>query len=398
MTNEATTDKPAHKALSAWEWLPAGLLAVLAIVFLATSAESGLHRFSLYIGLGLAPGVLWRLAGKSSWTVHRVCFAVVLVAYLFANPKLRPAATDLDKIVAHWRLVALGLAVSLSQPIWGALRLRLLLADSGIAIGFLPTLKLCLSGSFFNIFLPGATGGDLYRIYVLSAGERRRAGQAVAAITLDRFLGMPPLVLLVLAAAWLDRDFAFGQATLSSLMTFIVVTAVVCLGLMAYLWLGRGKLDKPPAPGEKAGRLRRLHRLLVSHVTAPATLPLTLFYGFWSHVAVIVACICFGRALGVEGIPVLRYFLLVPLASAINAIPGSPGGIGQGEIAMAALLDLAAPGMGNAQAGVVVMLLTRLANILIGLAGGVFYVLGGVDIRRAKAELDDFANETNPCP
>lgn len=43
---------------------------------------------------------------------------------------------------------------------------------------------------------------------------------------------------------------------------------------------------------------------------------------------------------------------------------------------MATLLEMAGPGDANAQAGVMIMLLFRITNMLMGLIGGIFYATG----------------------
>ena len=367
--------------LSPWEWLPAAAFACLIPLYLMAEPGGLAARFAFFVGLGLLPGVVWRLLGKSSWNVHRIGFAAGLVAFVLDNPELRPDAGTWRKIIDNWHLAALGFLVSFTQPVWGALRTRRLLNDTGVPIGFLGALKLILIGSFFNIFLPGSTGGDAYRVYAVTRDYQTRLSSAIASISLDRFLGLPSLILVVLLGMALDHKFFLANKTLSSLVPFITGAGAVCLILVLYLlfagWSHRRPDSRTQADdGQEKGWLGRLHRTLATNVKRPATLPLALFYGFMSHIACIVSCLLFGLALSVQGVEPLRYFLIVPMAMTINAIPGAPGGVGQGELAMATLLDWAGPGHGNLQLGVMVMLLFRLSNMAIGLGGGALYAFG----------------------
>jgi uncharacterized membrane protein YbhN (UPF0104 family) len=220
-------------------------------------------------------------------------------------------------------------------------------------------------------------------VYVLGCRNGTGIGSAIATVSLDRFLGLPSLLLTVFFGMILDRRFLAGNRALSGMVTAIAISGGICLFLIGYLVLaGEGcrQADKiasgEAANNRPAGRLLRLHRLLAKNVRRPATLPLALLYGALAHVAAIVACQCFGAALGVSGIPWMRYCLIVPMALTINAIPGAPGGVGQGELAMAALIAMASPDGANAQAGVALMLLFRFSNIVIGLVGAVAYVTG----------------------
>ncbi|MDR0362986.1 MAG: flippase-like domain-containing protein [Planctomycetota bacterium] len=365
---------------SRWEWLPVLLLPVPAAVCLTAAPGAAAGRFAFWVGLALIPGVVWRLLGHASWRVHRACFAFGLLCFMATDARLRPDAAGLARILRNWPLVLLGLAFCLSQPFWGALRIGLLLNDSMGAVSIPHCLRLCLVGNFFNIFLPGATGGDAYRVYAISGGERRGFAPALAAVTLDRFLGLPPLVCIILAASLLDAGF-FGSALSARLGTFVAAAAGIALLLTVFLLSGRrAALDGGAPEADRHpvwGRFRRFRRLLARNLAGKRTLPLAFLHGLASHIAVVFACMLFGRTAGVEGVSALRHFLVVPLAMAVNSIPGAPGGLGQGELAMAALLDLAAPGMGNAQAGVLAMLLLRCGNILAGLAGGCVFAASG---------------------
>ncbi|MCC8179863.1 MAG: flippase-like domain-containing protein, partial [Planctomycetes bacterium] len=331
------------KGISKWEWLPPIAVAVLAAVYFLTATGSTANRFALFVGLGLVPGSLWRLAGKPSWNIHRLFFALALIIFVLDNPKLRPDAESWLMIKRNWGLVAIGFVISFTQPLWGMLRTHRLLIDGGIVITYFNSLKLCLSGNFFNIFLPGSTGGDAYRVWAITDGYKKRLAPAIASITLDRLLGLPSLILVVVFGMLVDYDFFLQHRMLAGLIPFLAGAGVLCIVLVVYLMFA-GKSgrriasmseDEASRLGKPPGRLRRMHLRISANIKRPATLPLALFYGFMSHLACIAACQCFGLALNVQGIPMWRYYLIIPLVMTINSIPGAPGGVGQGELAMA---------------------------------------------------------------
>ncbi len=388
-----------RKKPSQWEWIPVGVMLLLALIYFFVAKPDGtLARFSLIVGLSLAPGCAhWIIKRKNSWHIHRICFALGLLTFVLNNPGLRPDKQTLLKVVRNWPLVLLGIAISFTQPIWGALRTWRLLDDSGIRISGKNVLKMSLTGNFFNMILPGSTGGDAYRIFAIKQGARTKLGAAIASITLDRLLGLPSLIFVVVIGMVLDYNFFKSNHTLSKMIPFIEVVGAICLALVIYLWLAgryhRKQLrmiraeentDEP-----KQSRIHRLNAMIATNVKSPATLPLALLYGLLAHLACVASCQTFGNALEVGGVPPLGYLLIVPMVMTINGIPGAPGGVGQGELAMAALLDLASPGVDNAQAGVMVMLLFRLSNLLIGVLGGVLYAFGKVDFHPEDAPEPD---------
>ena len=65
-----------------------------------------------------------------------------------------------------------------------------------------PLLRILLSASFLNNFLPTAIGGDIYRVYrTVPQGTRSRA---VSAVLLDRVVGLLSLMLIgAIGSAWL---------------------------------------------------------------------------------------------------------------------------------------------------------------------------------------------------
>ncbi|MCL2001314.1 MAG: flippase-like domain-containing protein [Planctomycetes bacterium] len=391
---EYPTASVKHEKPSRWEWLPPAAILILAPFYFLSDPGGMANRFAFFVGLGLLPGTFWRLTGRNSWNVHRVLFAASLIALVMTNPALRPDRETWRNVLVNWSQVLVGFVLSFTQPLWGMLRANRLLTDSGVRISHFDSLKLYLSGSFFNMFLPGSTGGDAYRIYAITHGCKTKLAPAAASITLDRLLGLPSLILVMLIGITLDYEFFLSQRILADMIPFISATGVACLALVAYLALAgkarrRADWAKPGKCEKRPGWLRRAHLLIATNVKRPATLPLALFFGFMSHLASIAACQRFGVALGVMGVPAMRYCLIVPLAMSINSIPGAPGGVGQGELAMATLLGLAGPEFRNAQAGVMIMLLFRFSNIAIGLVGGTLFAMGKMNFSGALTSRGD---------
>jgi len=55
---------------------------------------------------------------------------------------------------------------------------------------------------------------------------------------------------------------------------------------------------------------------------------------------ILLSFICFGGALEL-GIPLVSYFILVPLGLMVTAVPISPAGLGVGQVAFLALFQMA---------------------------------------------------------
>ncbi len=361
-----------RKLPQAGEWLLVGLLAAVLLAIGARQFYPNFLRGQLLpcAALALAPGCALRLIGRSSWQAHRFGLAAGLTLFMFANgaidfAALRSAAARLDLLAICWLCIGL-------QPAVGALRWRALLAGQGISLRFGETWRLALVGVFFNQFIPGHTGGDLFRIYYV-ANASGRPESATASVICDRLLGLPPLIFLVALAAAANIDFLISTPQFRhyamALAAGIAISATLILLLF---WPSL----RQPAAAQAESFWQRAQRAFAIYRGQVRLLFVALFWGFLGHLATFAASLAAGAAAGVQNIAWLRYALLVPMGLAVNAIPISPGGIGQGEMAFAELFYAASGLPGNLAAGTTVMLCLRLGQLLWGMAGGIIYASG----------------------
>ena len=191
------------KSAAWWTWAPVVLLAMLLPLVLG-GPEAASGPLLACLALGLAPAAALRVVGRFSVGALRWGLALALMAWLWRKGAL--SWPDTGRLAEHWGLLVLGLALAPLQPILGALRWRTLLAAADCPISFGASLRLTLVGSFFSLFIPGGTGGDVARAGVVGM-DRGRWGAAVASVALDRLLGVPPLLLLMAGAWFLERSF-----------------------------------------------------------------------------------------------------------------------------------------------------------------------------------------------
>lgn len=122
---------------------------------------------------------------KTWWLLLRLIVTVALEYWLLSR-------VDLDKT---WRIlsnaqplfVTLALAVFVAQLIVGGIRWQVLLCNIGIRVPLPQLISYNLVGVFFNLFMPGTTGGDLVRVcdivQVPSGDEKVAAGMTVVALS-----------------------------------------------------------------------------------------------------------------------------------------------------------------------------------------------------------------------
>ena len=95
----------------------------------------------------------------------------------------------------------LSLLVVLGGQVVYAWRWRLLLAEAGVRVPFLLTVRQYFIGTFLNNFLPSTVGGDVGKVYFLGRDHGYRV--VMASVVLDRMLGLAMLAMWATVALWL---------------------------------------------------------------------------------------------------------------------------------------------------------------------------------------------------
>lgn len=268
-------------------------------------------------------------------------------------------------------VVAIVLAVLASVVVLTAWRWYRLVRALDLRLPFGQAVRLSWIGLFFNIAVPGATGGDVVKAYytarVLGAPTR-----AVVSVFVDRMLGLFALVLLAGGAVLLaPGDPAYD--TPERLVGFCLLGAIVGATILLSRRLRRA-----------LGLSALLKRLPFAHVLAEADAALRLYRGkpgevavaillsLGNHVGQVCAAWLLAGALGMRDLGLAPLFVVVPLASLISAVPLLPGGWGVGEVAYAWLLQPF--GVAPTEA-VSLSVLLRLASLAVGLPGGLLWGL-----------------------
>lgn len=397
-----TSPRPATPTRPDPAWLRPLLtfLVLLGAVGYGFAAVAGNHHKiflrSACLLLATTPAFALSWGGRRATGVLRTCIAAALMTYLVASGRIDLEA--LRRGLAAWPWLIAGAVLVLNQPFLAALRWQWLLHGQGIQLGYLPCLRLVFAGFFFNFCLPGATGGDIFRAYAVTVQSGRTA-EAVTTVVIDRLSGLAALVFL--AAAALLCNIPFIRSTPAMHRVAALMGALLCGGVLllmllfsrtCYRILRRSPLGEWRFPGRQA--MGRAYRSLHTYRGSPAILFAAVGTSLCSHLGTIAGAYCFGQAMSLTGLEFVQYLLLVPLGLCFNAIPITPGGVGQGQTAFAYLFHLALPGVGGAGAlGAAVMTLLHLALFVAALAGGLIYAVGYHQLHAAVEEAERFSAE-----
>jgi uncharacterized membrane protein YbhN (UPF0104 family) len=246
-----------------------------------------------------------------------------------------------------------------------------LLALTGCATAWMTCLRLTFVGLFFNTVLPGSTGGDLARAYVVIRDHPDRRAGALVSVIMDRVLGLVAMTLLASAAvATADERFAFLLPwTLGASMALIG-------GLLVFSHPGLRRLLRVEHLLGKLPQGRRLLDLdsnIRAVLRSPGALLMPLVLSLANHLCATAAVYSLGRAFGAD-LSFHDFLCVCTVANTLSAVPISPGGLGVGEVLFGSLFELAGS---LYMLGVASSFTYRLVMMAAGLLGGLALVLPG---------------------
>lgn len=264
-------------------------------------------------------------------TAIQLAVTIGLLWWIFRDQEQNAAMLSALK-VSHtaWLipgLAALGIGLLLQAQRW-----KILLQVQGITISYLRSLRILLVGMFFNLFLLGATGGDIVKIFLIMREAPDKKAGALLSVFIDRVVGVLALAAVsavVILLRW--NDLMAHEVTRYGVATAGVILGG-SIGFIAVAWLtGRFDLTRKlphwlPAREkiiEAAGAFLEYARAGKSVGTAflisiPAHL--LMFSTFW-----------FGAKAFAAGLNLLSIYCVMPIVATVTALPISIGGAGLRE-------------------------------------------------------------------
>ena len=235
-------------------------------------------------------------------------------------------------------------------------------------------LKLTFIGLFFNSYLPGATGGDLVKIYYAGAGNTGKRTEVTTVVLFDRAIGFFALLVLPVILAPLFSEMVFSNPILQGL---VASAAVISTGLLALVLTGAmwrvvsGRLLNWAEQSLPLGHyLKRIAGTVYSYRHRGGTIAAAVLISFIVQLLNIGVLIMIAEAVLVAG---AKYdmVILIPLGYLANTLPVTPGGLGVGEIALETLFALF-----GLQGGAETLLGWRALTLLTSVVGLYFYLRG----------------------
>lgn len=263
-------------------------------------------------------------------------------------------------------LVALAFCIPPGGVLIASARWRILLAAQGVASHLTYLIESFMVGVFFSNLLPSTIGGDSYRAYdSWRLGTSKTA--SVVVMVVDRFLGIVALLFLALLALSLSP-----RAAELIPLPYVAMLAAMLVSL-SLLWIVFSSTRFGFIASSRKG-MRLLEPVVAAFAPfAGKTAALAKAFGLsvLLQVNVVFFYYVVAKAMGFA-VPLVDFFLLVPAALLVMAIPISVNGIGLRESVFTYLLGMY--GVGPARA-VGFAWIAYSVVLVLGLVGGVVYAL-----------------------
>ncbi len=304
--------------------------------------------------------------------VLRTIIGIALVVYLWRSGAIDWAT--MAGLATRWKLALAAIALLLVDAALLGWRLRVLLDPRGFHLPMFSAFRLTMIGVFFNSCLPGATGGDLVKIYYAAEGNPGRRTEVGTIVLLDRLTGMFALMVLPLLLAPFFPDLLRSSAALRAVLwaaggvaAITVVAALACFSV---------RIRKSP-PVDWAIRklplgtyIGIMYDTVHAYRAHPSPLAAAVGISMLAHSAAASVAMLSSLATHPSEFA-WKMCVVIPIGFAVNVLPLTPGGLGVGEAAFDKLFSLAGL-TGGAEA----LLGWRLLTILISFLGLAYYLQG----------------------
>lgn len=275
---------------------------------------------------------------------------------------------------ADWKFLLAAVAVMPVSYLLTSYRWHLLLGLLGIDIRQSRAFVINMVGAFYNSFMPGSTGGDVAKAYYASKHTPHRT-RAVMSVLVDRAVGLLALVLLggTMAAFQYRQSLDCRRVAIAS----AVLLAGTAVGLVVFYhpalrrltgldWIFN-RLPMQPLVQNAVHAMELYGR-------RPGAMAGALLLCFPVHVTSIISATFAGQAFRLD-LPLLYYWVIVPVIALVGAVPISPQGAGVMEFFAINLTTKRYPvSVGQA---VALVLAIRLVQIFWNLIAGLFVLRSG---------------------
>jgi len=310
-------------------------------------------------------------------TIIQLVVTIGLLVWVYHDPK---KLVEMREALRHARLqwIGAGMLAYFVVEVAAAFRWHILLKVQGIRLTFPRLSGLFLIGMFYNQFLPGGTGGDIIKSYLLLKETDKKAG-ALLAVVFDRFIGLVALVAITVTLVSMRFDLLSQTYETRRYLWFLLILLSISIASLLVSFVVSGFNLFHLLPDKFPGREKLIEIAAAYHLYARhwfATLS-AFSASLVAHLATFMTFLC------------AAYALRADVIVTISALPISFAGVGLREKVLQTMLHQVC----GVNEGVAVLIgsLSFLIIVLCCLPGGIvyfFYKPSGVAKRVRLREME----------
>lgn len=271
-------------------------------------------------------------------TALQILVSAVLLWWIFHDPEKRAHMAE-ALARANWLWFLPGLACIGVVVIFQTFRWNWLLRAVDIPLGWWRCLRLNLIGLFFNLFLLGATGGDVVRIFYAMREARSDKAGAFLSIALERVIGLLALAVVsavVVIVEW-PHLMSSPVARVSVLTIGLILGGSVAVVIAGAIVAALRLENRLPARMPARTAIIDLAAATQRYARSPGTLAAAFAISIPSHLLLFVSFFCAARAL-TDTLSLGDIISVMPIVNVITSLPISLGGVGFREQLFQSLL------------------------------------------------------------
>ena len=251
----------------------------------------------------------------------QVAVTVAVLFWVFHDPHKR-AQMGVALRTADYRWIVAALFAYFLVEFAAGVRWHILLKVQRIHLSIPRVSGLFLIGMFYNQFLPGGTGGDIVKSYLLLKETPGKATGALLAVVFDRLVG---LVALITITGSLDRPAlqvadAVDRDAASCLVLLAVLGSAVLMLLTSFVVSGLNLAHK--LPQRFPGRERLIELSAAYHLYAHHWRATLVAFGvsIVAHLSTFATFLCVAYAFRAK-VAVIDFFAIMPIERTISSLP-----------------------------------------------------------------------------
>jgi uncharacterized protein (TIRG00374 family) len=330
-------------------------------------------------------------------TILQLAVTIALLIWVYHDPK---KLAEMRQAIVHARFqwLGAGMLAYLVVEAAAAFRWHVLLKVQGIRLTVPRLSGLFLIGMFYNQFLPGGTGGDIIKSYLLLKETDKKAG-ALLAVVFDRFIGLVALVAITVTLVSMRFDLLAQTSETQRYLWILLILLGISIASLVASFLISGFNLFHLLPHKFPGRDKLIEIAAAYHLYARHWIATSVAFcaSLVAHLATFTTFLCAAFALRAD-VVVTNFFAVLPIERTISALPISFAGVGLREKVLQTMLHQVC----GVNEGVAVLIgsLSFLIMVVCCLPGGIVYffyrpsgVEGRVRMREMQREVATLEHE-----